>query len=39
MEEENDFIVSLLEKVKDIEKIEIDKEKQTIKIFKKTIDK
>ena len=39
MKEENDFIVSLLEKVKDIEKIEIDKEKQTIKIFKKTIDK
>ena len=39
MEEENDFILSLLEKVKDIEKIEIDKEKQTIKIFKKVIDK
>ena len=39
MEEENDFIVSLLEKVKDIEKIEIDKEKQIIKIFRKVIDK
>lgn len=39
MEEENNFILSLLEKVKDIEKIEIDKEKQTIKIFKKVIDK
>lgn len=39
MEEENDFILSLLEKVKDIEKIEIDKEKQTIKIFRKVIDK
>ena len=39
MEEENNFILSLLEKVKGIEKIEIDKEKQTIKIFKKVIDK
>lgn len=39
MEEENNFILSLLEKVKDIEKIEIDKEKQTVKIFKKVIDK
>ena len=39
MKEENDFILSLLEKVKKNKKIEIDKEKQTIKIFKKVIDK
>lgn len=35
MEEENDFILSLLEKVKDIEKIEIDKEKTNYKNFQK----